>query len=1039
MKIKKVCIQAFRAYNDIQDGTFDFSLSNGEPAKFVAIYAPNGFGKSSFYDAVEWALTKNIGRYVRSSSKSSNTAAANNDKTPDKAQYIIRNHDAPANLDTLVKIYTTNGKPISRRASPAALGKRDFAFSSNVAKGTQSFRDIFLSQEGVDTFIRESKPTDRYERFTDSFCTDAENTRKKLQALRFENAQILEEIEAECSKLQNLLDQPIDLTAFQNYNTAVESLGEDGHPLRVSEESFDYGTEGNYSFVIAEKTQQFEAILQDKISALNRLNELLNNLESAKRSEENLLQSLENFNNLKHAADSFITYRNYDSQAINHRAELAALSAQLSLINRLRDALPTHSKIKHEASLIQKTISEKKQLIKNEETTQSNLIVTLAELANKIITTEATLNQWQRYKEAASLSFIEIQSSTNITQNLEAEISNIEPRIQALISNKEGLTERLNKLCNLIINRHNSISALMGYIALDEDQTLRLTAANRRISQADADLSENLTALNLVNEQSGLFGQLVNLGKSLIDEHKGPNCPLCDHKFDSHEELLNKISNNQAISSLQRHLQQKALAISNTRNIDLSEANEVVRSLQKALDESISSIRTNITKATEQIDSSTSILNTFRNQMTQATAKIESARAHTLQMDELALSAHISSQTNIAELNKQNLISTQAARLSNLNESTYSCTQHQDKIRELNASLDILKAEPAHDAITAYLIAAELDLETNLTDHFARQTSELEEQIKYRNDMLNQVVADSTAMQISMKEAGTWLNNVDIEQRYNALKADRDSWLNINSEYIQQITDTLKITKPTSLDGIEEILAARISKYTSEISSSQTKKHTILALQAIFPTLLPYIQHLDLKKSLTKLQLRETQHTSIHTHLENEITKVISYLKAKISGFFYEDLINDIYKKIDPHPNFKTVEFVPFFSQDGPPSLHILVIGEDGKRLPPTLYFSAAQLNILSLSIFLAKAIHASHKGSPLDVILIDDPMHSMDSINILSTIDLLRNITQQLNKQIIISTHDENFYRLLQQKIHPEYGSKFLRLESYGIVRTNT
>lgn len=94
-------------------------------------------------------------------------------------------------------------------------------------------------------------------------------------------------------------------------------------------------------------------------------------------------------------------------------------------------------------------------------------------------------------------------------------------------------------------------------------------------------------------------------------------------------------------------------------------------------------------------------------------------------------------------------------------------------------------------------------------------------------------------------------------------------------------------------------------------------------------------------------------------------------------------------------------------------------------------------MNILSLSVFLANALHAKDKnGAPLDVILIDDPIQSMDSINVLATIDLLRNVSARFDKQIIISTHDENFFGLLKRKIPTDvFGSKFLQLESFGVV----
>jgi exonuclease SbcC len=112
--------------------------------------------------------------------------------------------------------------------------------------------------------------------------------------------------------------------------------------------------------------------------------------------------------------------------------------------------------------------------------------------------------------------------------------------------------------------------------------------------------------------------------------------------------------------------------------------------------------------------------------------------------------------------------------------------------------------------------------------------------------------------------------------------------------------------------------------------------------------------------------------------------------------------------------------------------LDIYVKNSDSELIVPNLYFSTAQINILSLCIFLASSL----KSTEYDCILIDDPIQSMDSINILSTIDLLRSIIVNNDKQIIISTHDENFHNLLKKKMPTElFKSKFLRLESFGKV----
>ena len=60
-KIKEIDIKAFRAYKDEQK--FDLMHKrSGKVADLVVIYAPNGYGKTSFFDAVEWAVTGSIER-----------------------------------------------------------------------------------------------------------------------------------------------------------------------------------------------------------------------------------------------------------------------------------------------------------------------------------------------------------------------------------------------------------------------------------------------------------------------------------------------------------------------------------------------------------------------------------------------------------------------------------------------------------------------------------------------------------------------------------------------------------------------------------------------------------------------------------------------------------------------------------------------------------------------------------------------------------------------------------------------------------------
>lgn len=85
--------------------------------------------------------------------------------------------------------------------------------------------------------------------------------------------------------------------------------------------------------------------------------------------------------------------------------------------------------------------------------------------------------------------------------------------------------------------------------------------------------------------------------------------------------------------------------------------------------------------------------------------------------------------------------------------------------------------------------------------------------------------------------------------------------------------------------------------------------------------------------------------------------------------------------------------------------------------------------------IFMAKAVFAkTDDGKDLDCIFVDDPIQALDDINILSMIDLLRNVAFTLNKQIVITTHDKNFFQLLQKKMPQDrFNACYLRLKERG------
>lgn len=82
----------------------------------------------------------------------------------------------------------------------------------------------------------------------------------------------------------------------------------------------------------------------------------------------------------------------------------------------------------------------------------------------------------------------------------------------------------------------------------------------------------------------------------------------------------------------------------------------------------------------------------------------------------------------------------------------------------------------------------------------------------------------------------------------------------------------------------------------------------------------------------------------------------------------------------------------------------------------PQLILSEGQLNVVALSYFVAFALTAGDKALPF--LVLDDPLQSLDDMNVLGFGDLCRHLRD--GRQLVITTHDPRFGRLLERKLRP-------------------
>ncbi len=174
-----------------------------------------------------------------------------------------------------------------------------------------------------------------------------------------------------------------------------------------------------------------------------------------------------------------------------------------------------------------------------------------------------------------------------------------------------------------------------------------------------------------------------------------------------------------------------------------------------------------------------------------------------------------------------------------------------------------------------------------------------------------------------------------------------------------------------------------------------------------------------LQKQATELEnhARSRQSTGdfvaeILGHLREASSEVVGLRLEKL-----EPLLQRIYGTMDPHPSLTAVGFLTTIVRGRGHLAATLIDPETDITVnAPEVVLSSSQMNALAVSIFLS--FNLGLGALPIQSVLIDDPIQSLDDINLLGLLDLLRRIKTQ--RQLFVSTHDSRFGQLLQRKLRP-------------------
>lgn len=1036
MKIKKVVIEGFRAYKYRKDGIFDFTLDDDSPSNFVALYAPNGFGKSSFYDAVEWAFTANLDRYTAEHNKKNNHSAARGTKQDQVPMKILRNKYVPDSVVTQVDVITTRGDFV--RALPKLRSNStDLDLkSTKTKKEGKGFEKIILSQDAIDRFLREAKPQERYQLFMQYFGGEAEALRIEITAVLNENKITLDGLQKKKTDITKLLKKPVDSTIFERFNVVAENLNRDGEAIPLVTEIFDSSTEYKLLSFITERKHALSSDFNTEREKERSLLEQASRLEEFQLNLSLLSEQNPRFELLSKGVADAQQYQRLSDVHDKSLQDWQKGSALLKELDTIKSFIP---EFLVEQIKLREVEEERGTLIKEKTNVQVALDIAhgnVKQFKNALTMSDEKALSLRTLLAGSSAVYSDLAVSQSILDKLNAELKSKLTSVATDKAERSRAVVTFEKLSTLLINVETLKGPDSVHFGLSLSRLQELYSAQHELEllqQHDSVIRKTQVALT---RQKKAIELLVSQGLTYLADWQSDSCPLCRVSHTSSEALTSAIRNNDLLTDAEKQsaiqLEQIAARLKSLKGIVdavLSEAkvklSKVLVNLQTQLSQL--SLRINSTEQ-ESHSLSTKISSTQQtiSDLQTRVWRLESPDLHVRVEAELALLSNSSSvqRDQLALANKQ-LVGVEL-KLNRINK----------RLEALRLIVESITTRPPYRAVEAFASKEAIRDYERLLDHCVQKRASLEDAQEKRKNKIYESDEQRRNLQQAMLVAGNW---IDFELLDSQKSSVSDSILDAKffiDSYLGGVSSLLGSDVESDPDLIKskiEVAIQGVSKKSTYLAMKIEKIELLIVQLSAFK---PYLESLVLRDRLAEIDKKTKEHQLVDSKLSADRELVFAELRERVGAFFFSDLINGIYSKIDPHPSFKEVDFVPDFDS-AQPGLNIVLRDETGDVMSPMLYFSAAQLNILSLSIFIANALHAKDdKGNSLDVILIDDPIQSMDSINILAVIDLLRNISLRFNKQIIISTHDENFFELLKLKIPTEiFGSKFIQLESFGIV----
>lgn len=1043
-KIKNIRITDFRIYTGQQD--FNFEISQGGIANLMVIYAPNGFGKTSFFDAVEWCYSSKIRRFEgpilggeveRREYSSGNKILLTNRKSHEKG--LIGN----------VVITTADNRQISRSANDRkitnSLYRHDYRFNQEISEFNSDtlqklVRTNILTQDQIDEFLRHTAPDQRFNQLKnfwpegDKAVTILQKIDSYLTAVKNQKT----DLENNIAEARNIIADYLNADEqIAPINTAIKEIVENSildikiEPLseQVNQQTYD-----SILSLIQSYIEKAKLRILDSKDAITKIGSLHSEL-------PDYLQ--------------WLTERTAIAKYLVQLGELEKSYADLQSLIKSQSAESTNlARIQGEQQKLTKLVSSY-DLVQKLYADERDLRQAMRSAHEKIDRYLGNVRGYNASKVSLQQYYDEVQREhTQLDQRLaiwDKELDNYrywsveqDKLLLKIQQQKLALKEKEDEMASesAIRSELQEILRSRQYDNLPDIMKVDLAGAmdsREKLSKLVEDATNSITELEATlarnNSLEETLGNLLEWAGQYVKDTDASHCPVCASGFKDASALLTKIEAQKSQESNAPSLKRQIDGAHATHKALVDSLNENETIIQDYIQDKVVFLGETYATLQQQKDSISSEIVTNERQLDNAMLSAKSSRLHLLDNRQEELDE--------AEPDFESFKSEMHLRLQRLAD----ISARMSTILQGKTEL-ILSAENVISTLRNDNATAKNKLDIILEDETLIEAEQLLEDLdilpeSFSKELLDQrqkaVTSDITNLKTLLEDIGGKKNAAELLIANHALKIEQADVAGVRIEKENEAK-----TNAAHLDTFESRVKtlSEAPEYTDPFFTQQMKIRT--DENALLETELTRLEALFVNlKVIEKNVNRNLQQDNIIkwnsevAALEKSLIKIAEarqtaeeYINREIQHHFSEDVINQIYSRIEPHPDLNHIKINPKVTPSGP-ILEIKAISSN-EELDPSLYLSAGQLNVLSLSIFLAKAFEVNN--DEIGTIFMDDPIQNLSDINVLSFIDLIRTMITKYDRQIVISSHDENFYKLMRNKMPSDaFPVKYYEIKNFG------